>query len=162
MNIFEKSEEENKSLIDSIHEVLTDRLNIDIDKDDLSEFINDMGLADYIELDNALDNKNIDYIKELLGKENVVEYSIQGRKNLQSTAASRPTTNKSKPSNSDSSSSSSSSSSTDTTQSSSNNTGDSDRGSLSPQEYKKQKELSKSIENEIDELEKMKKLAGIS
>lgn len=160
MNIFEKSEKENKSLIDSIHEVLVDKLNIDIDKDDLSEIISEMGLFDYIELNKAIDDKNIDYIRQLFGDENVFEYSMQGRTNLKSKASSRSTVAKKK-SNSTGSNSSSSDNASQSS-SSSNNTSKSDKGSLSPQEYKKQKDLKKSIENEIDELEKMKKLAGIS
>lgn len=166
MNIFEKSKKENKSLIDSIHEVLKYKLNIDIDNDRLSEIISDMGLFDYIELNNALNEKNIDYIKQIFGEENVFEYSIQGRQNLRSTASSRPkpASNRRKTS-SDSGAGSSSSpaaSSTDKEPSSADDTSNTDKGSLSPQEYRNQKELKTSIDNEIDELEKMKRLAGIS
>lgn len=160
MNIFEKSEKENKSIIDSIHEILTDRLNINIDKDDLSEIISEMGLSDYIELNKAIENKDLDYIKQMFGEETFLEYSMQGRTNLKSKASTRTTIANKKDNSSDSGSSSSSK---NTSQSSStNNTSFSDQGSLSPQEYKKRKDLKKSIENEIDELEKMKKLAGIS
>lgn len=158
MNIFEKSTKENKSIIDSITEILNDYLNIDVSNETVSEIVKNMTLSGFIEIDTAIQNKDIDYIKDkFLYNDEVNEYAMQGRKSVTSTASTRPTPDKvSEPVKvSQTTSSTNNKSSTDDKE---DDTGNSSSGSLSPSEYaEKQK-----IDKEIEELEKMKKMAGLS
>lgn len=157
MNIFEKSTKENKSIIDSITEILNDDLNIDVSNESVSEIVKNMTLSDFIEIDTAIQNKDIDYIKnKFLDNDEVNEYAMQGRKSVTSSASARPKPDKvsepvkvSQPTSSTNNTSS---------QDNKDDTGNSSSGSLSPSEYaEKQK-----IDKEIEELEKMKKMAGLS
>jgi hypothetical protein len=157
MNIFEKSTKENKSIIDSITEILNDDLNIDVSNESVSEIVKNMTLSDFIEIDTAIQNKDIDYIKnKFLDNDEVNEYAMQGRKSVTSSASARPKPDKvsepvkvSQPTSSTNNTSS---------QDNKDDTGNSSSGSLSPSEYaEKQK-----IDKEIEELEKMRKMAGLS
>lgn len=156
MNIFEKSTKENKSIIASITEILNDFLNIEITDDEVKDKIVNMSLSDFIELDNAIRNRDIDNIKNMFSVDSISEYAIQGRKGVESSATSRPKPDKVKPATK-----STTATSTSNNKDKTDNTADSDTGSLSPAEYAKKKELSTDIDKEIDELEKIKKLAGL-
>lgn len=152
MNIFEKSMQEDKSIIDSITEILNNEFNITISADELKEVGYNMSLSDFIEIDTAIENKDIDFIKNKFSVDDINEYNMQGRQGITSTATNRTTPPKpqvinkpAQPTNqeiiikTDDKSTNASS------------------ASLSPEEYKSNTEMTK----EIEELEKMKKMAGL-
>ena len=153
MNIFEKSTTENKPIIDSITEILNDQLGIEVSKDVVSTVVKNMTLSDFIEIDTAIQNKDVDFINNKFSSDvEVNEYAIQGRTNMKSSAAARPSPEKyTAPVKPQEPTNTAPTSDTDKNDTNSNTT------SLSPSEYADNKK----IEKEIEELEKMKKMAGL-
>lgn len=124
--------------------ILKKYLNLDYSETEIKNSINNMGISDIVMLDVAIENNDINTIKDVFTKNVQLEYTIPGRTNLTSTAQNRPTTEK------------------PTTSS----------GTLSPTELqtknqmddeqkKKDDQLQKEIQDKEDELDTIKKLAGI-
>lgn len=154
MNIFEKSTKENKSIINSITEILNDRFNINVTVEDVKDVVRSMSLSDFIEIDSAIDNEDIELLKSIFTNDTeITEYSIQGRQGLKSIANNRPTPTKTttstttKPQNQEIT--------INTNSDDDNQTSGSTTGSLSPTEY------SNKNKEEVEEIEKIKKMAGI-
>lgn len=118
--------------------------NIDYSENDVNNSISNMGISDIVSMDIAIEKNDIETIKDILTRNIQLEYAIPGRTNLSSTAQNRPTTEKPKTSS----------------------------GTLSPTELqtknqmddaqqKKDDELQKEIKDKEEELDTIKRLAGI-
>ncbi len=118
--------------------------NLDYSENNIKNAISNMGISDIVMLDVAIEKNDLETIKNIFTKNVQLEYAIPGRTNLASTAQNRPTTEKPKTSS----------------------------GTLSPTELqtknqmddaqqKKDDQLQKEIQDKEEELETIKRLAGI-
>lgn len=133
-----------KNTASKFSSMLKSYFNIDYSDNEIKNAINNMGISDIVSLDIAMENKDIEAIKDIFTKSIQLEYAIPGRTNLPSSAQNRPSTEKPKTAT----------------------------GSLSPTELqtknqmddaqkKKDADLQKEIQDKEEELDTIKRLAGI-
>jgi len=151
MKLFEKIKEDGSTISVSMSKLLDGYFGIQISPEEIKERMSDMSLSDVIEIDNAISNKNIDRIEELLRGEIQLEYKMPGRGELTSDASNTPKPSKNAPTPKEPEIPS------DNNIQKNNNTSDSTQKSLSPSEKQEQDE----IDDAASEIEKLKKIAGI-
>jgi len=127
---------------EKISRLLKQQMGLDVSPTDIASAIAEMSLSDVINLYSAIDTKDKDAIKQMFSKNIKLEYGIQNRTQLGSVAQNRPEPAKAiaKP-----------------------------VGSLTPTELNAKKELdaksdpklAKEIKDKEEELETIKRLAGI-
>jgi len=79
----------------AIKAMIKDTLGMDLDDRTARQLTNKLALSDVLALDTAIDDTNTDAIRDIISKHvNLEEYSLPGRSSLQSTASTRPTTQK--------------------------------------------------------------------
>lgn len=133
-----------KSSASKFSTLLKTYFGLDYSENEVKSAMDNMGISDVVSLDIAFEKKDIDTIKNIFTKNVQLEYAIPGRTNLSSSAQNRPSTEKPKTST----------------------------GTLSPSELqtknqmddaqkKKDDELQKEIQDKEEELETIKRLAGI-
>ena len=127
--------------------ILKKHFNLDYTDTNIKNALENMGISDIVSLDIAMENKDIDAIKQIFNKTIQLEYSIPNRSNLPSAAQNRPAVATPK-----------------TPTSSVGSLNSSELNAQKEIEAEKQKnnqELQSEIKSKEDELETIKKLAGI-
>ena len=154
MKLFEKVKSENTDIPSAISSLLKTQFSIDISSEQIKKAVENMSLSDMLEIDTAITNNDLDELKELLDGENVqLEYEMPNRTNLQSSASNNP-----KPASKTTSSSAEIQKTDDNSENKDSDKSTSDNiTSLNPSEYKDEKE----INDAKQEIEKLKKVAGI-
>jgi hypothetical protein len=127
--------------------ILKKHFNLDYTDNDLKNALENMGISDIVSLDIAIENKDINSIKEIFNKTIQLEYTIPNRANLPSAAQNRPSVSTSK--------------TTTKPIGSLNSTEFNAQQKLDTEKEKKDQELQNEIKSKEEELETIKRLAGI-
>lgn len=89
MKLFENMEEFGGSITDAIKQMVIDMFQEELDDDQIVEIVKTLGLSDMLELDRAYSAGDRDTIKEILGLDMQLEYSMGGRGDINSAASTR-------------------------------------------------------------------------
>lgn len=126
---------------------LKKHFNLDYTDADIKNALENMGISDIVSLDIAMENKDIDAIKQIFNKTIQLEYAIPNRSNLPSAAQNRPSVATPKTPNS--------------SIGSLNSTELNAKKEIEAEKQKNNQELQSEIKSKEEELENIKRLAGI-
>jgi len=151
MKLLETAKENNTDLPEAISKLLNDYFSIEITADEIKDISENMGLSDILELDTAITNKDKRRVEEILKSEIQLEYKMPNSGDNASDASNNPKPSKTQVQQKDTKN-------TDQDNEPNNsNSSNSTKGTLSPNEYQDEKD----IQSAKDEIEKLKKVAGI-
>lgn len=151
MKLFETAKENNTDIAEAISKLLQDYFSIEISAEEIRDKSENMSLSDILELDTAITNKDKQRIEELLKSELQLEYKMPNSGQKVSDASNNPKPSKAQVPQKDTQN-------TDQDEENNNdNSSGSTKGTLSPNEYQDEKD----IQSAKDEIEKLKKVAGI-
>lgn len=127
--------------------ILKKYFNLDYTDADIQNALENMGISDIVSLDIAIENKDIGSIKEIFNKTIQLEYTIPNRANLSSAAQNRPSVATPK--------------TTTKPISSLDSTEFNAQKQLEKEKETKDQDLKNEIKTKEEELETIKRLAGI-
>jgi len=127
--------------------ILKKHFNLDYTDADIKNALENMGISDIVSLDIAMENKDIDAIKQVFNKTIQLEYAMPNRSNLPSAAQNRPSVAIPKTPNS--------------SIGSLNSTELNAQKEIEAEKQKNNQELQSEIKSKEEELENIKRLAGI-
>jgi len=95
MRLLEGLEEYGHEMHRALQAMLKELFNVDVTEDEARKMTDKLSLSDVLRLDTAIENHNEESIADILGTDLMqMEYSLPGRAGLQSTASTRPTSQK--------------------------------------------------------------------